>query len=568
MNPQSVYLPTKLPRLLLCLMALCLVIGAGFNANAQSVNLLITFDTEDVGDPNPPPLSPGSPKSSGIIAQGRDGSLYGTTPGGGANGAGAIYRFTPSSGVMEVIYSFPTVSNIDPVNAPAGLTLGTDGNFYGASIGGGTSNLGTLFRVTPSGVLTTLHSFNGTDGAFPYAPPIEGRDGNFYGVTQQGGTNSGAAYKLNPRTMVLTRISTVPQIPEAPLTLATDGYFYGTAHSGGSHGFGMVFRMSATGVVKPIYNFNQSDGATPVGPVVQGIDGNLYGTTSAGGDANGDGVIFKMTTSGKILFRHLFNGADGSVPLGGLVQASDHNFYGVTSAGGAGFGTLYSVSPSGVFSPTPYNFDKPTTGTSPELTLVQHTSGPLYGDTVDGGTIIEENGGGPGGGQGTFYNANANTLLPAYISLVSTAGLVGTQVEVLGQGFLGSANVSFNGVPAASTVVSDTDLLATVPSGANTGQVTVVTSSSSLTSTKIFAVLPSITGFNPTSGKVGSSVVIGGGGLTNTTAVTIGGVKAPFSVNSASQVTATVPTGAKTGKIVIATRWGTATSSANFTVLP
>jgi uncharacterized repeat protein (TIGR03803 family) len=549
-----------------------LILAVGFmtavTAHAQSLSLLLTFDTEDAGD-NPPLINPGSPEFSGIIAQGRDGNMYSTTPGGGSAAAGTIYQISPA-GVLGWIYSF-TGTGTDGNGAVGGLTLGTDGNFYGTTVSGGPSNLGTIFKVTPSGTLITppLHSFNGSDGAFPTAPPIQGRDGNFYGVTTQGGTFIGVVYKITPAG-VFTLLSTVPALPRAPLVLATDGNFYGTAAGGATHGAGMVFRMTTAGTVTSIYDFDETHGGEPVGPVIQGMDGYLYGTTRRGGDANGDGVVFRLTTAGKkIKILHTFNGTDGSQPLGGLVQASDGNFYGVTSGfGTSGFGTLYSVTSAGVFTPL-FNFDNTNYGTNPELTLLQHTNGLLYGDTFSGGTTIEEHGG-PSGGQGTFYSYNTPKGLAPFVSLVSTAGKVGTSIEILGQKFTGATNVSFNGVSATFTVVSDTYLTAKVPSGATKGTVMVVDGSGTLlTSSKIFVVVPNIASFSPTSGKVGTSVVIMGSGFTQASKVTFGGVKATtFTVNSDSQITVTVPTGAKTGKIAVTTPGGTATSSGTFTVTP
>jgi IPT/TIG domain len=168
---------------------------------------------------------------------------------------------------------------------------------------------------------------------------------------------------------------------------------------------------------------------------------------------------------------------------------------------------------------------------------------------------------------GTLYSWDSE--LPAFIKLVSTSGTVGTSIGILGQGFTGTTAASFNGVPASFTVVSDTYLTVTVPTAATTGNVTATTPTGILTSNQGFIVLPSITSFSPMSGKVASSVVIMGGGMTNASQVTFGGVKATtFTVNSSSKVTATVPTGAKTGKIAITTPAGTATSSGTFTVLP
>ncbi len=313
------------------------------------------------------------------------------------------------------------------------------------------------------------------------------------------------------------------------------------------------------GSVKFIYQFDKTNGAGPIGPLVQGSDGNFYGTTSYGGDANGDGVIFQLTPLGKIKVLHFFNGTDGKQPLGGLIQATDGNLYGTASAGGLnGFGTLYKIATTGGTSfKVLHDFDN-ATGETPEVTLFQHTNGILYGETHDGGL-----------GGGTFYIWSDPNLKP-FVGVLPSVGTIGTKVGILGQGFTGTTGVSFNGASASFTVMSDTFLtLVTVPSAATTGIVTVVTPGSTLTSNKIFIVLPSILSFSPTSGKVGVSVVITGGGLNGASKVTFGGINATtFTVNSSMQVTATVPTGAKTGKIGITTPAGTAMSGGTFSVLP
>ena len=202
-------------------------------------------------------------------------------------------------------------------------------------------------------------------------------------------------------------------------------------------------------------------------------------------------------------------------------------------------------------------------GATPLVTLLQHTNGTLYGDTELGGTGSVS----PctTGQCGVFYSLNLG--LKPFVSLVSTSGKVGQTVEVLGQGFTGTKGVSFDGTPATFKVSSDTYLTATVPSGATTGSVTVTTPGGPLTSNKIFRVTPQIISFKPTSGTVGTKVQITGVSLTQTTKVTFGGVQATsFKVNSDTQVTATVPTGAKTGKIAITTPGGTAVSGGIFTV--
>jgi hypothetical protein len=179
----------------------------------------------------------------------------------------------------------------------------------------------------------------------------------------------------------------------------------------------------------------------------------------------------------------------------------------------------------------------------------------LYGETVTGGL----------GGYGTFYSFDVG--LGPFVSLVTTSGKVGKTIGILGQGFTGATSVSFNGTSANFSVSSDTYLTAAVPSGATTGAVSVATPTGTLTSNKIFRVTPTILSFSPTSGTVGTPVMITGMSLMQATEVTFGGVAASFTVNSDTQITATVPTGAKTGKIQVTTPGGMATSSTNFTVI-
>ena len=205
-----------------------------------------------------------------------------------------------------------------------------------------------------------------------------------------------------------------------------------------------------------------------------------------------------------------------------------------------------------------------TTGQLPYSTLYQHTNGVLYGATQLGGTGDADPLCSPGN-CGVLYSLNIGAA--PFASLLTTTGKVGKKIEILGQGFTGTTAVSFNGTAATYTVVSDTYLTATVPAGATPGPVTVTTPGGTLTSSKTFRVAPSITSFSPASGPVGTAVVITGESLTQTKSVSFGGVKAvSFTVNSDTQVTAIVPTGAVTGKIKIVTAGGTSTSGGTFTI--
>ena len=493
----------------------------------------------------------------GILAQGRDGNLYGTMFGGGTSNGGTVFKVTPS-GTVTTLHNFAGADGAYPFG---GLTLGTDGNFYGTTTQGGTNNMGTIFQITPSGVLTTLHSFTGSDGIGPRTPPVEGtKNGTFYGVTY----NTSVGYSITSSGTFKLLTTAIPQSPQAPLLLASDGNFYGTSIQGGNDGQGSVFRMTPGGGVKTIYAFDPSGvhGRVPYAPVVQGSDGFLYGTTGAGGNPTTGGVVFKLSTKGKITVLHQFDQSsltDGYEPLDGLVAATDGNFYGATSTGVPGapaqYGTLFKITKTGTYS-IQYVFDG-THGAFQSSNSVQHTNGTIYGLPGAGGLD----------GTGVFYSLVQSAPTPPFVSLVGfPVNTAGQTVEILGDGLTGTTSVMFGSGSATFTVVSDTYMTAVVPASGTTGTVTVTTPSGTLLSRQNFKVLPVILNFKPGNGPVGTQVTITGTGLTGATSVTFGGVKATFTVNSGTQVTATVPTGAKTGKIKITTAGGTATSSATFTV--
>jgi uncharacterized repeat protein (TIGR03803 family) len=550
------------------LVPVLLVLIAAAGLQAQTFSVLYNFGSNS-GDPY-------GPSYSGIVAQGRDGNLYSTAPGGGTC-CGAVFQITPA-GKLKNIHNF-TGSNNDGAFPQGGVTLGTDGNFYGTTYEGGSVTAGAVFKVTPSGTYMTLYSFTGgSDGAYPYAPPVQGNDGNFYGTTTAGGNtvkcNSGCGtiYKITPAGALTTTYQfdiTNGYAPYGPLVLGTDGNFYGTAPNGTSANAGVVFKISPAGKFTLLFSFDITRGENPFSGLVQGADGNFYGTTIYGGSTGG-GVVFKITPRGKLTVLHSMNGTtDGARPYGGLVLGSDGNFYGANAYGGTinsncadGCGTLFKITRKGAYSVL-YKFDY-TTGATSEITPFQHTSGVVYGESHVGGTGNVN----PctAGNCGVFYSWKS-TSLPAFVSLLPYAGKVGKTVEFLGQGFKGTSSVSFGGTAAKFQIVSDTYLTATVPDLATTGSVTVKTSAGTLASNKVFRVTPQILSFNPTSGPVGTTVTITGVSLKQATKVAFGGVAATsFTVNSDKQVTASVPTGAQTGHITITTPGGVAVSRDIFTV--
>jgi len=535
--------------------------GAVVPAQAQTPTLLHSFNDGQTDACAP----------RGNIVQGRDGNMYGG--GGACAGNGAIYKISPA-GVESVFFSFPPQwTNC----GGAGLTLGSDGNFYGACEGGNpATGMGSIYRLTPAGVFTDLHDFTGTNGdSLPLYPPIQASDGNFYGVSGNETQVCGNIYKLTPAG-VYTNLHTFvfgSECHASNLFQASDGNLYGTlADCEVVQGAGCVYRISTTGVFKEIHDFAFATGEAPCTGLIQGRDGKLYGATQQGA-ANGNGSIYKMTTAGVATDLHDFtNATDASCvnnvgPPVNLLQVADGSFYGVNPAYGPnGTGSIYKLTTTNVFSaflfPNP-----PVDGDLPSSTLIQHTNGLVYGTTPSGGGGTK---GCPQGCQGTFFSVATGDKPFVSLEPTQTAGNVGAKVGMFGQGFSSSSVVKFGGVAATSkTLTGTTYLTAVVPAGAHTGPVTVTTGTTTLTSPQTYKVKPKITTFSPASGPVGTVVTINGSGFIQATAVKFGTVKATtFTVKSNSQVTADVPSGLPAGAVTISiiTPVGTATSPTKFTV--
>jgi uncharacterized repeat protein (TIGR03803 family) len=348
------------------------------------------------------------------LIQATDGNFYGTAYDGGTAGVGTVFKMTPT-GTLSVLHEF-TGGTTEGANPAAALVQSTDGNLYGTTQEGGAFNVGTVFKVTTSGNLTTLHEFiGGADGASPEAALIQATDGNFYGTTSSGGTGGGGTvFKMTPSGTItilhaFTGGTTDGSNPVAALIQATDGNFYGTTQQGGAVNAGTVFRMTFGGTFEILHVFTggTTDGAYPDAPLIQATDGNFYGTTSGGGGApahgtvfdSGLGTVFKMTPSAALTILHAFTGGDGAYPSAPLIQATDGNLYGTTHEGGASDeGTLFEMTPGGTVT-VMHTFTGGNDGAHPDAALIQATDRNFYGTTRLGGAF----------GEGVVFLVSADT---------------------------------------------------------------------------------------------------------------------------------------------------------------
>lgn len=500
------------------------------SAQAQEVAVVHTFDAADGNEP----------AQAGLI-QGMNGDLYGTTAAGGLNFQGSIFKMT-SSGTLTTLYSFCPAGTLgDCVDAynPGALTLGTNGSIYGTTEYGGAYSVGTVFILSPSGEVGAPSNFCALAtnprgilvnacGAEPVGALVQATNGIFWGVAQLGGTlGQGAKFEFTPGGEFGSVVSfyciesTCNHNVEvaAGLIQGTDGNFYGTSEEGGTGAFGggpsgsqfggSVFKITPTGSVSTLYSFcslsDCTDGQGPRGALVQGTDGNFYGTTPYGGTGTacyngfnvlGCGTVFEITPSGTLTTLYSFcteSGCpDGQNPVAGLVQGSDGNFYGTTYLGGSApashcsdnaCGTIFEITSSGALT-TLYSFcskgEECTSGGGPVAPLVQHTNGNFYGGTTSAGNPDSDN--------GTLFVLNVG--LSPFVKTLPTSGLVGAAVKILGTDLTGATSVTFNGTAATFTVVSGSKITTTVPVGATSGQVQVTTPSGTLTSNVNFLVTP------------------------------------------------------------------------------
>jgi uncharacterized repeat protein (TIGR03803 family) len=377
--------------------------------NSFAFSLLASF-------PAATTIGSGNTPYSGNLIQANDGNFYGATEGGGANGYGTIFQIT-QDGDYSLLHSF---SGVDGTSPNLSLVQGTDGNFYGTTEAGGANGYGTVFKMSPVApyTLTVLYSFSTTED--PNAALIQGTDGNFYGTTAGlGAAMPGTAFKISPASpYALTTLHSFPANagPVSALVQGTDGNFYGTTTT-------TAFKMSPTSpyTLTTLHSFSGTDGTAP-NTLVQGTDGYLYGTAQSGGASGDQGTVFKLSTISPYNFTLLHSfvttGTDGRNIQAGLLEGSDGNFYGTAIWGGANsYGTAFEITSSGNFVLLHAFSSDPTDGEYPFAGMIQGTDGNLYGMTAGGGA----------NGDGAIYALTASPaeLAPVQLNASATSLTIG-----------------------------------------------------------------------------------------------------------------------------------------------
>lgn len=347
------------------------------------------------------------------LIQAGDGTLYGTTTSGGPGGDGTTYRMAANGSQYLVTHNFSATGG-DGRFPLASLTLGPDDMLYGTTQQGGIFGNGAAFKLARDGsAYAILHSFVGapTEGFEPRAALITGPNAQLYGTSYLGGTsNLGTAFKVGTNGNGFVVLHNFPENdldgtqPAAALLSASDGLLYGTTAGGGSANVGTLFKMDANGGSYAIlhqFSAGPADGKYPESALVEGGDGTLFGVTPNGGTF-GSGIVYQIYRDGSaFLVLHSFyaTNTDGSAPKGPLLIASDGKLYGMTLNGGiSGFGTVFRLNQDGLGYSVLHSF----TGlngdaANPDAGLVEGPDGALYGTTYNkGGTVFRLNKDGSG----------------------------------------------------------------------------------------------------------------------------------------------------------------------------
>lgn len=353
------------------------------STHAQTFTVLYSFK----GHPD------GAIAEAGLLMD-KKGNLYGTTSSGGAFDWGTVFKLD-IAGKETVLHSFPGFGPEGSIPV-AGVILDKGDNIYGTTEAGGNDaaegGYGTVFKLDSSGGISPLHQFKGSpDGRFPTATLSIDKRGDVYGTTVQGGSSDlGTLFKIDNmgnQTVLHSFTGSDGSYPiGSHLLIDKEGNLYGTTWGGGPAGQGTVFKLDRTGKLTVLHSFTGPDGAGPIGDVVMDKRGNLYGTTTGGGSA-GVGTVFKLDATGNEAVLHSFAGApkDGAYPVKGVVMDKQGNLYGVTLYGGSsGFGVVFKLNTSGKETVL-HNFGDTPDGSYPLGSLLLDKKDNLYGTTQNGG---------------------------------------------------------------------------------------------------------------------------------------------------------------------------------------
>jgi uncharacterized repeat protein (TIGR03803 family) len=429
---------------------LWLVAFALSSAQSQTLKVLHNFAGAPGDGRNP---------ESGLIAD-SSGNLFGTTKFGGSSNLGTVFKLD-TSGTLTVLHSFTSSEGTVP---QAGLIMDSSANLYGTTTASGPSSRGTLYKLDTSGTLSLLHSFPGgaNDGAAPDADLITDSSGNLYGTTSVGGpSNLGTIFKLNTSgtLTVLHSFVGAPNdgtYPLAGLIADSSGNLYGTTEEGGASDRGTVFKLDTFGTLTVLHSFTggAGDGALPLAGLIADSSGNLYGTTGQGGTSN-RGTVFKLDTSGTLTLLHSFVGGpnDGSIPMAGLIADPSGNLYGTTELGGpSDAGTVFKVNGSGTLTVL-HNFAV-TDGRYPAAGLIADSSGNLYGTTLAGGSS----------GNGTVFELVLSIPFSVFTTKLGISSGPPPGFDLNGQFALGSGSAAINPATQALTLQVGTYQV-TLPAG-------------------------------------------------------------------------------------------------------
>ena len=477
--------------------AICILCLIQF-APAQNIKQLFSFPcpTHQFG-------SCGEGYSPNALIQASDGNFYGaaqyTTEGFSVSHGGTLFKITPA-GQFTLLFTFGQDSNGNYTNGdnPAsGLLEANDGFIYGTTFEGGASNEGVLFRISKNGSgFSVLHNFcssaNCADGSAPVSL-ILGHDGNLYGATFFGGSSDancfpiggcGTIFRFKPASRTLTTLFALDgssNIGAQPfgLTQAANGDFFGVDGPD-------VFKLTAAGEFTVIESFPRVDGFLPTSAnsaLMQAANGKLYGSLTT--YSLNQVQFYEVDTNGNGFQEFASIGTlSEDFEIGSIVQASDGNLWTAFNETSNGNGIVMAFSP--VDGSIVHNFSfGGSNGSVPEAGVIQGADGKIYGTTVGGGTVAK--GQAP---SGTVWNLDAGLAPPAATIATFSPGIggVGSTVTIRGHHFIGTTSVSFNGVSARFKVLNTEFISTVVPNGATSGPITVTNAGGTTTTTKSFTV--------------------------------------------------------------------------------